>query len=410
MTRTERQILGVNKWKESNGRATLCWATGCGKTNGACIAINRVLKIAPDTIIKIIVPTKVLKDQWNKVINKLNISGNIEILIINSAIKKKFKCNFLIIDEVHKVASELFSKLFLNCNPRLILGLTATYERLDQREKIILDKYCPVCDTITIKEATENGWLSSYKEYQVLIDVDLSEYDKANQEFLNHFAFFNYNFDEALQTVTNIWKQQKIAKEKNCTIKEVKAHAMSWMRALKFRKSFIANHPIKLEYAKKILEYRKNCKAITFNSNIKQCESYGFGYIVHSKKSKKKNQMTLEEFSKCSSGNVIHSSKMLIEGLDCAGLNLAIITGFNSSNTTKIQEIGRCIRYEPDKKVEIFTLVLKGTVEEKWYQKSMKDLYYISLNESDLMKVLNNEELINKELKTGFDNNSLLRL
>ena len=94
MTRTERQILGVNKWKESNGRATLCWATGCGKTNGACIAINRVLKIAPDAIIKIIVPTKVLKDQWNKVINKLNISGNIEILIINSAAKKKFKCNF----------------------------------------------------------------------------------------------------------------------------------------------------------------------------------------------------------------------------------------------------------------------------------------------------------------------------
>ena len=198
MTRTERQILGVNKWKESNGRATLCWATGCGKTNGACIAINRVLKIAPDAIIKIIVPTKVLKDQWNKVINKLNISGNIEILIINSAIKKKFKCNFLIIDEVHKVASELFSKLFLNCNPRLILGLTATYERLDQREKIILDKYCPVCDTITIKEATENGWLSSYKEYQVLIDVDLSEYDKANQEFLNHFAFFNYDFNLAM--------------------------------------------------------------------------------------------------------------------------------------------------------------------------------------------------------------------
>ena len=55
MTRTERQILGVNKWKESNGRATLCWATGCGKTNGACIAINRVLKIAPNTIIKIII-------------------------------------------------------------------------------------------------------------------------------------------------------------------------------------------------------------------------------------------------------------------------------------------------------------------------------------------------------------------
>ena len=198
MTRTERQILGVNKWKESNGRATLCWATGCGKTNGACIAINRVLKIAPDAIIKIIVPTKVLKDQWNKVINKLNISGNIEILIINSAIKKKFKCNFLIIDEVHKVASELFSKLFLNCNPRLILGLTATYERLDGREKLILNKYCPVFDEINLEESELNGWTSPYKEYKVMIDVDLTEYNKANQIFLSNFSFFNFDWNTAM--------------------------------------------------------------------------------------------------------------------------------------------------------------------------------------------------------------------
>lgn len=38
----------------------------------------------------------------------------------------------------------------------MILGLTATLERLDGKE-IIIKKYAPVCDTITLNEATQNG-------------------------------------------------------------------------------------------------------------------------------------------------------------------------------------------------------------------------------------------------------------
>ena len=38
---------------------------------------------------------------------------------------------------------------------KLILGLTATYERLDGREKEVLDLYCPVCDTITLEETKD---------------------------------------------------------------------------------------------------------------------------------------------------------------------------------------------------------------------------------------------------------------
>lgn len=398
MTRTERQILGVNKWKESNGRATLCWATGCGKTNGACIAINRVLKIAPDAIIKIIVPTKVLKDQWNKVINKLNISGNIEILIINSAIKKKFKCNFLIIDEVHKVASELFSKLFLNCNPRLILGLTATYERLDGREKLILNKYCPVFDEINLEESELNGWTSPYKEYKVMIDVDLTEYNKANQIFLSNFSFFNFDWNTAMKAVQSDIFRKNYAKLTGFTVKEVTAHAFAWNKAMQFRKKFIANHPKKIEIAKKILEARKNTKAITFNSSIKQCEAYGFGYVIHSDKKKKENKAILDEFAKCGPGSVLHNSRMAKEGYDCPGLGLVIITGFNSDKTSKIQEIGRAVRFEEGKEAEIFTLVLKGCQDDKWYKVASKGMPYIEVNEKELDSFLSGKKL-NKTTK-----------
>lgn len=58
---------------------------------------------------------------------------------------------------------------------------------------------------------------------------------------------------------------------------------------------------------------------------------------------------------------------------------------------------GRCIRFEPGKQAEIFTLVIKGTVEEKWYEKSMEGLEYIEINESELDKILNNEKLKNKK-------------
>lgn len=58
---------------------------------------------------------------------------------------------------------------------------------------------------------------------------------------------------------------------------------------------------------------------------------------------------------------------------------------------------GRVIRKEPGKNAEIFTLVLRNTVEENWYRKSMENLNYIELNESELDAVLNKENIDNKK-------------
>ena len=63
MTRTERQLLAVEDWRASGGRNSIVAATGVGKTRIALMTIDRILKIKPETVIRIIVPTKVLKDQ-----------------------------------------------------------------------------------------------------------------------------------------------------------------------------------------------------------------------------------------------------------------------------------------------------------------------------------------------------------
>lgn len=300
------------------------------------------------------------------------------------------------------------AQIFQNCSPSLILGLTATYERLDGREKEVLDKYCPVCDTIGIREATQNGWLAPYREYKVYLDVDLTEYNKLNQEFLHHFAFFNFLFDDAMKCATNVFAQQKYAKQMGCELKEVKAHAFSFVRALKARKQFVANHPKKMEIARKILAARPNAKAITFNSSIANCNKYGFGYVLHSQKSKKDNKAVLEEFAKCKTG-VLHTSKMADEGLDVKGLNLGIMLGYTSSKTSHIQRVGRVLRFEKDKNAEFFILVIRNTVEDNWIKKASEDMDYIEINESELDDVLLNGS-IDKPVKTQDKfNNDLMR-
>ena len=366
MTRGERQALAIQKWKDNKCRGTLVANTGFGKTKTALDAIERVIAKNPTVKVVVVVPTQILQDQWIEKLDKRGLVFNIEVLILNTAAKRPFYCNMLVVDEVHRAAAEELSQMFLNCKPVFVLGLTATYERLDGREKIILDKFCPVIDEISLEESEKNGWTSPYKEYKVMIDVDLTEYNKANQVFLEHFAFFNFDWKNSMSCVQNETFRKNYAYLLGVSIKEVTARAFAWNRAMQFRKKFIANHPKKIEIAKKILEARKNTKAITFNSSIKQCEAYGFGYVIHSEKKKKENKAILDEFAKCGPGSVLHNSKMAKEGYDCPGIGVVVITGFNSDKTSKIQEIGRAVRFEEGKEAEIFTLVLKGCQDDKW--------------------------------------------
>ena len=158
MTRTERQLLAIEKWKKVKCRGSLVGNTGFGKTRMALMAITRVLAKYPDLKVTIVVPTKPLREQWSEKLEEYGLIGNnINILIINTAAKKPFDCNFLIIDECHHISAEGMSNIFKNCSPLLILGLTATYERLDGREKEVLDHYAPVFDEVTIDDAINDA-------------------------------------------------------------------------------------------------------------------------------------------------------------------------------------------------------------------------------------------------------------
>ena len=408
LNRTERQQLGVRKWVAAGCKATLQWSTGVGKTRAALMAIKGFLTKNTNKNIVVIVPTEYLKIQWIQELSQYFLLNYVTVEIINSAIKKTDKIDFLILDECHRIPSDTFYEVFSQRNPESVLGLSATFSRLDGRHKL-LDEFCPVCDVITVQEAIKNKWLSPYREYKVLIDPpDIDDYYEANREFIDTFSVFDFDFNLAMSCMTNIIQRRMYGKKINMSVKDLDAVVFTWGRSLRKRKDFVMNHPKKIELTRKIIEARPFNKIITFSSTIKQAEKIGYGYVVHSGKTKKKNRMTMEEFSLLPSG-VINTAKSLDEGADIKGLNTAIILSNTSSQTQKTQRLGRVIRYEDGKEAEVFTLVIKGTMEEGWYSTSTAGKNYIEITEEELDDILLGEKSENIE-KEGKEVGQMFRL
>lgn len=393
LSRTDRQKEGIKKWIKAGCKGTLVWSTGTGKTRAAVMAIWKILKAKPDARILISVPTEILQKQWmDDYILKYNLLKNCEVKIINSIIKTTWDVDLLVIDEIHLTPTEQMGAIFECVDYQMILGLTATIERLDGKE-ILVKSYAPVCDEITIEEATSNGWLSPYKEYVVMLDVDMTEYNKWNQEFIGFFSQLNYDFSQAMTLVTNIIERRKYAKKMGIDQKQMDAICYGWMDRLRKRKQFVQSHPHKFEIARKILDARKDKKCIVFASTIKDCEKIANQneLVLHSEKKKKENAEAINKFNQQQTGNIF-SVRAAKTGLDLKGLSVEIIMNTDSSKISKTQAIGRVIRFEKDKQAEVFTLIIKGTVEAKWFANSNSSSYIV-INEEQLDKILNYEPL-----------------
>lgn len=399
--RTSRQKYCVKTWIKSKLHSTIEAATGFGKTNTALMAIKLLKKHLPNIRCIIVVPTETLKNQWEQQLTDKDLIFNCEVHIINSLIKNNWKCDLLVIDEIHRMAADTFSKIFKCVTYKYILGLTATLSRLDGKDAIIR-KYCPVSDTVSIEECLLNHWVSEYKEYLVLLDVDdIDTYKEYNKQFTKAFEFFNYNFDLAMACLGKEGFKKRIELSRQLTdndrdrkeiLKVITLNAMQFIRSIQKRKAFINNHPKKIKVAQKILANYTDRKIITFSNNVKMAEALENGNNVYTgKTSKKKSRVLIEDFNKLPTGN-LHTCMKANEGLDVGGLSVAIILGLDSSPIKATQRRGRVIRWAPDKTAYIFNLVLKNTVEVEWFYKSHRDGNYTVIDERGLDKVLNGEK------------------
>jgi len=396
VTRDQRQQEVIENWKKVK-RGTLLAATGTGKTRIALMLIEQLVIKNPKLTCLVTVPTENLKDQWLLQVIERNLSQYVDVMVINTAVKKAREYKLLIVDEAHTAAGDTLQKIFTSVTYSALLCLTATLDRLDGKEEII-KKYAPVFDEISLEDALLNGWVAQYKQYKIILEVDLTTYKMHNVKFMSHFSFFDYNFDLAMKCATDNNFRFAYANRSGLQIKDILIHGLGFIREMKARKEFIYNHPIKTEIANKIIQSRKGKKIITFNKTIDAAKRLCCGELYHSGITKKARAKLIELFNETEDA-VMHTAKAMDIGADIKGLEVGIILSGDSSSITKRQRLGRTIRAEKDKIAEMFHFVIKGTVEEEWFKKSNKGLTHIDLDETQLNSFLLNGQIKEKKHK-----------
>lgn len=401
-SRDFRQEQCVKAWLKTNGKGCITASTGFGKSRVGLMIMSRILNKYPTKHILIVVPTTLLKEQWEQQIDGWGFSLNCEVQVINTVIKRSWSCDLLIIDEIQRIAADTFKEVFNTVKYSYVLGLTATFERLDGKHKTI-EQYCPVCDNVPINECLINGWISPYKIYRVLINVDdIETYKQYNRQFQSDFEFFEYDFNLAMSLLgPNGFVNRAKLRDKRCPngteeqrkvmFNNITYHATSFMRMIQKRKAFINNHPKKIELAQRIIDNRPDSKIVTFSNNVKMAESIKRGNVYTGKTSKKKGRMTIEEFNLQDSG-VLCTCFKADEGMDIKGLSVGIVLGTNSSEIKATQRIGRICRFEEGKQAEMFYLIINDTVENEWFKKANSKQSYITIDEEGLNDVLAGKE------------------
>ena len=400
-----RQLRSILLWILQGARGTIVAATGFGKTFLAFIAIVKMNKLRPGSKTIVIVPTQVLSTQWKKQIKKLKLP-NVEVYVVNTIALNNtvYRCDLLVVDEIHMMAAPQFSRIFDLVRYKWILGLTATIERLDGKHKQ-LQKYAPVTDCITQLEAIKRGWISDYIEVNVPVPMlrreieGLENLDRQIRFYMSKFGDFNVMRNCMSFENAKTYAQMHYPYEDSTTkASEIVKWAVQGQRHIKKRQEFLYKTERKVEtavelftefdlktimfsqstqFADDVVE-KLGSVAVTYHSNIKSQvrnatkekiyktkpaaekfqrtkdkakieESTGM-YTVTWKEPKVFGVKSLKEEAvklfndQRSKVKVISTAKALDQGFDVADIELGIDSSRTSNPTQHIQRTGRVAR------------------------------------------------------------------
>lgn len=395
MTRTERQIEVLKKWRANNFRGIFQAATGFGKTYTAIMAIQGMVTKAGIKSCLVVVPTITLKAQWEAELAKHKIKFA-DVLVINTAIKQPRNYDMLVLDECHRYAADSFKRIFEVADCNYVMGLTATLEREDGLHDIILD-YLQLIDEVTVDECLDNGWISPYTVYNVAVPLPDDEqiaYKKVNNSFKHFAATLGFGGD----AFRNAQKYLKSGSS------EQKGKAAMYYNAMRKRKTICLNNSNKVEATNDIIDALGKVNGLIFSGTTDFAEKLQekLGDICmsfHSKITKKQQKDIVARFKdKRTKVRYLSSVQALNEGFNVPDCSIAIIAGSNSTKRTFIQQLGRVVRMQKGKQAVIVNLYTPDTQDAVWTKKRLDGIdknrvIFCTLDE--FLNQLNHENTLN---------------
>lgn len=271
---------------------------------------------------------------------------------LNENYFKKDAFDYIIIDEFHHAVSNNYKNIINYFTPKFLLGLTATPERLDNKDVFALCDYNTVYE-IRLKQAINKGFLSPFKYYGIYDDT--IDYSTVN--------ITNGNYDE----------------------KDLEEKLMIHKRA-----DLVLNHYLKYSPTSTIgfCSSRKHAEFMAEYFNNQNIPSAA----VYSGKQGEYAQNRAEAISKLKNYDlkVLFTVDMFNEGVDIPEIDAVLFLRPTQSPTVFLQQLGRGLR-KSENKTHLIILDFIGN-----YKKASLVPFLLSDTVYDT-KTLLNESVLNFE-------------
>ncbi len=389
----------INHYK-NNTSATVVLHTGLGKT---FVFFKLLYELFPDyketkyrilTLAEVNIRQDSFKENALEFKKLYDLNPYVDFDIVfrshRGAVKKKEHFDFILIDEIHDAITPEYSRVLFDdrISWTYLLGITATigsnitysakklnslYEKhnkynlhkkhfdllVDVNKKDILQYYAPIIYNYNINDALENSLsrkITIYKIYNHLNNEDKNIKSKKYGRVISVNELEQY---EILTDKLEYFKQQ------------MKQYLIT--NAALARANFLYNLTSKINLSKKLILHlmKKKKKTLVFANTIPTIKKISPVYVASD--NTLMNDSSIEAFNK-GKVNLLGSVNMLIQGINLNQVDCILLNSFKASKDKFIQIIGRARLNQKDEDIDVYIIVTKDTVEERWFNSMTEDL------------------------------------
>ncbi len=359
------QNEALNNWCKALNRGVLVLPTAAGKT---FIALKAIQQLKVQTLI--VVPTLDLIDQWKKRVKEcLNLEAGVvgggentlrmvTVTTYDSAyihaeqLGNKFI--LIIFDEVHHLASTGYIQIAEMYTAPYRMGLTATYERSDQRHSLLSQLVGDPVYSVGVEEIA--GHLSPYTYEKISVELTPQE---------------QQTYESQMNIFRSFLRQRKITLR---SAADFQKFIMTTGRDPKAREALLArnrairvavNSDAKLKVLSQQLDIYKNEKILIFTLYNDLVYRISLRFLIPAITCQTLREERREILSNFGSGKypVVVTSQVLDEGVDVPDASVGLMLGGTGSNREYVQRLGRLLRKKEGKLARLIEIISKETME-----------------------------------------------
>ncbi len=360
------QKEALDAWIAHGKRGVVVLPTGAGKTILAVMLIRATRRPA-----LVHVPTIDLMHQWYEVLSdhfgeEIGLLGGgyneiqrLTVATYDSALihvpQRGNAFGLAIYDECHHLPSDQFQFTAIANLAPFRLGLTATPERTDGRERFLYELLGDLCFRAHIDEL-EGQTLAPYVVNTLEIELSESEreaYDTARAEYTDFLQSEQIDMRSPDGWRTFIWRSSLTPAGRQAFQAYLTQKRLS--QAASGKEAAIW----------KLLQEHRGARILIFTQDNEMAYRLGkrFFLPVLTHQTKLKERKAFLDAFRQGDYAVLVTSKVLNEGVDVPEANIAIIVSGSGSIREHVQRLGRILRARPGKEAILYELIANQTGE-----------------------------------------------